>query len=70
MLKTTAVSITIESEVLDALAQLARDKTTTTGKLVGEAVMQTWGKELEPMLLFLRQRDHANGQSTIVKDGN
>lgn len=67
MLKTTAVSITIEEDVLDALAQLARDENTTVGKLVGGAVTQVHGKKLEPMLLFLRQRDHVNGQSTIVK---
>jgi predicted DNA-binding ribbon-helix-helix protein len=69
MVKTTAVSITADKATVDALHQLARDRKTTVGKLVENAVMSTHGEALAPLISFFRQREYDSIQlSTEVNN--
>ena len=63
MVKTTAVSITTDKATVDALHQLARDRKTTVGKLVADAVERVHGSDLEALISFFRQREYASTQT-------
>lgn len=68
---TTAVSLKADEPYMQSVRALAKQRGTTIGELVREAIDAKFGTELEPFVIFFTQNGNPKNQSAkqIVNTG-